>query len=120
MTPYELTCSRGTSLQPDDASAGRLAQPGHLVEERRLAHQLIGKHHGERFVTDSIGRTSHRVAETQRRILVGEADPDVLPIDSNRSAIASRPVDRNFASTSSDGSKYASMAGLLRLVTITM
>ena len=50
----------GHPLQTDDAAAGLLAQPGHLVEQRRVAHQLVGQQHGERLVADR--RRAHPTA----------------------------------------------------------
>ncbi len=65
------------ALQTDDAAPCGLAQPGHLVEQRRVAHQLVGKQHGERLVAHLAGCTGDGVAETERSVLVHERDLDV-------------------------------------------
>ena len=46
----------------------------HLRQATRLVqHQLVRQHHRERFVADDVARAPHRVAETERRLLTGEA-----------------------------------------------
>ena len=67
----------GHLLQPDDAAAGRLAQPRHLIEQRRRAHQLVGQQHGERLVADRLPGAADGVTEAERLVLIGEADPHV-------------------------------------------
>ena len=67
----------GNALQADDAAARRFTQPGHLVEERRVAHQFVGQHHGEGLIADGSGSATNRVAQPVGRVLIGEADPHV-------------------------------------------
>ena len=38
----------------DDAALGRGAHPVHLGEHGGAGHQLVGQHHGERFVADRL------------------------------------------------------------------
>src|SRR3954453_12846018 len=64
-------------FQPDDTPACALAQARHLVEQTRVAHQLVRKENGERLGADSLRRAADRVAETERLVLIHEADANV-------------------------------------------
>ncbi len=40
---------------------------------RRVQHQFVRQHHRERLVADDVARAPHRMPETERRLLAGEA-----------------------------------------------
>ncbi len=121
MTPYELTSCRATrfkptTLPPDDSHSLAIWSRS---EESPI--NSSGSSHGERLVADERRRAANGVTETEWHVLVGEADPHVAPdrLEAlGHRLAAGRPAA--WRCTSSDGSKYASIAGLLWLVTTTM
>ena len=72
--PYWSVRAGIAFLDGEQVAAGLVVGGDHLRQAAGLGgHQHVGKEHRERLVADELARAPHRMAESERLLLAGEA-----------------------------------------------